>query len=156
LNVTALEKGTGAKQSITISGSSNLNREEVERMMREAEMNADADRQAQELTELRNKAESLAGSTERTLKDAGDKVDEALRQRVTELVAELRQVIPNGAREEIQGAYDRLETESHAVAQKLYEAQNSGQPEEAGVGAAAGATGASNDDIVEGELVDEK
>ena len=152
LNVTAQEKGTGAKQSITISGSSNLNRDEVERMMREAEMNADADRQAQELTELRNKAESLAGSTERTLKDAGDKIDEALRQRVTELVAELRQVIPNGAQSEIQGAYDRLETESHAVAQKLYEAQNSGQSDEGG----PTNTSSSNDDIVEGEIVDEK
>ncbi len=152
LNVTALEKGTGAKQSITISGSSNLNRDEIDRMMREAEMNADADRQAQELTELRNKAESLASSTERTLKDAGDKVDEALRQRVTELVAELRQVIPNGAQPEIQAAYDRLETESHAVAQKLYEAQNA-QGEEAGVGAA---NTSRDDDVVEGEIVDEK
>lgn len=154
LNVTATEKGTGTKQSITISGSSNLNREEIDRMMREAEMNAETDRQAQELTELRNRADSLAGATERTLKDAGEKVDEALRQKVTELVAELRQVTPNGTKEEIQGAYDRLETESHAVAQKLYEAQNAPPTEEAGVGAATGSRG--GDDVVEGEIVDEK
>ncbi len=93
LNVTAQEKGTGAKQSITITGSGNLNRDEIDRMMREAEMNADEDRRQQEMIELKNRAEGLAHQTERTLRDAGDKVDEATRQRATEKIEAVRRAV---------------------------------------------------------------
>ena len=77
LNVSAQEKGTGTKQSITITGSGNLNRDEIERMVKEAEMNAELDKQFQELAELKNKSDQLAYQTEKTLKDAGEKIDEA-------------------------------------------------------------------------------
>ena len=153
LNVTATEKGTNQKQSITISGSSNLNRDEIDRMVREAEMNADADKQAQDLMEVRNKADQLAYSTEKTLKDAGDKVDEATRSRVTDLIAELRQVAPNGSKEEIEAAHAKLETESHAIAQKLYEANTASGEATEGASAESSAGG---DDVVEGEIVEEK
>ncbi len=152
LNVTASEKATNQKQSITISGSSNLNRDEIERMVREAEMNADSDKQAQELMEVRNKADQLAYSTEKTLKDAGEKIDEATRGRATELIAELRGVTPNGTKEEIEAAHARLETESHAIAQRLYEANSATPPE----GGASGPAHAGGDDVVEGEIVEEK
>ena len=120
LNVSAQEKGTGSKQSITITGSGNLNRDDIERMVRDAELNADADKRAQELIELKNKAEALAYQTEKTLKDAGEKVDEATRQRATEKVEALRKAITTDVEAEIQAAFNDLETDSHAIAEMLY------------------------------------
>ena len=120
LNVSAQEKGTGSKQSITITGSGNLNRDDIERMVRDAELNADADKRAQELIELKNKAEALAYQTEKTLKDAGEKVDEATRQRATEKVEALRKAITTDGEAEIQAAFNDLETDSHAIAEMLY------------------------------------
>jgi molecular chaperone DnaK len=120
LNVSAQEKGTGSKQSITITGSGNLNRDDIERMVRDAELNADADKRAQELIELKNKSEALAYQTEKTLKDAGDKVDEATRQRATEKIEALRKAITTDVEAEIQAAFNDLETDSHAIAELLY------------------------------------
>src|SRR5580704_2646046 len=120
LNVSALEKGTGSKQSITITGSGNLNRDEIERMVHEAEMNADTDKKQQDFIELKNKSESLAYQTEKTLREAGDKVDEATRQSATEKIEELRKAVNAGEEAEIQAAFNALETESHAIAEKLY------------------------------------
>jgi len=125
LNVSALEKGTGSKQSITITGSGNLNRDEIERMVREAEMNADSDRKQQEGVELRNKAEILAYQTEKTLREAGEKIDEAARQSATEKIEALRKVLNAGEESEIQAAFNALESESHAIAEKLYAAASS-------------------------------
>lgn len=155
LNVTAQEKGTGAKQSITISGSGNLNKDEIERMVREAELNAEADRQAQELTEIKNKSEQLIYSTEKTLREAGDKVDEAQRQSATEKIEELRKVLQGDDQAEIQAAFSALETESHAIAEILYKAASdaadqSEQPT-AGVGADKG-----GDDVIDAEFKEEK
>jgi len=155
LNVTAQEKGTGAKQSITISGSGNLNKDEIERMVREAEMNAESDRQAQELTEIKNKSEQLIYSTEKTLREAGDKVDEAQRQSATEKIEELRKVLQGDDQGEIQAAFSALETESHAIAEILYKAASdaadqSEQPT-AGVGADKG-----GDDVIDAEFKEEK
>jgi molecular chaperone DnaK len=120
LNVSAQEKGTGSKQSITITGSGNLNRDDIDRMVRDAELNADADKRAQELIELKNKAEALAYQTEKTLKDAGEKVDEATRQRATEKIEALRKAITTDVEAEIQAAFNDLETDSHAIAEMLY------------------------------------
>jgi molecular chaperone DnaK len=120
LNVSAQEKGTGSKQSITITGSGNLNRDDIDRMVRDAELNADADKRAQELIELKNKSEALAYQTEKTLKDAGEKVDEATRQRATEKIEALRKAITTDVEAEIQGAFNDLETDSHAIAELLY------------------------------------
>ena len=120
LNVSAQEKGTGSRQSITITGSGNLGRDEIERMVHEAEINSDNDRKAQEMIELKNKADALAYSTEKTLRDAGDKVDEASRQSATEKIEALRKAINAGDEIEIQAAFNTLETESHAIAEKLY------------------------------------
>ncbi|AIE87553.1 molecular chaperone DnaK [Fimbriimonas ginsengisoli] len=154
LNVGAQEKGTGAKQSITISGSGNLNRDEIDRMVREAELNAEADRQAQELIELKNKAESLAYQTEKTLKDLGDKVDEATRQGATEKVDALRNALKGDNLEEIQTAFTALEQESHSLSEKLYAnvAQEADASEQSG-----GATGSSADgDVIDAEFKEEK
>ncbi len=157
LNVTAQEKGTGQKQSITITGSGNLNKEEIERMVQEAEMNAENDRLAQDLIELKNKSEQLIYSTEKTLKDAGDKIDEAQRQSAQEKVEALRKTLQGEDLDEIQTAFSLLETESHAIAEILYKAASeqadiSEEKETAGVGAEKGG----NDDVIDAEFKEEK
>jgi len=121
LNVSAQEKGTGSKQSITITGSGNLNRDEIERMVREAEMNADSDKQAQDLIELKNESEGLAYRTEKLLRESGDKIDEAARQSATEKIEVLRKALVGGEEAEIRAAFSALETESHAISEKLYQ-----------------------------------
>ena len=128
LHVSAQEKGTGAKQSITITGSGNLNRDDIERMVSDAEANAEADRKFQELAELKNKADQLSYQTEKTLKDAGSKIDEATRQDATEKIEAVRKAVTAGFEEEIQTAFTALEQVSHAIAEKLYAETSTEQP----------------------------
>ncbi len=158
LNVTAQEKATGAKQSITITGSGNLNKDEIERMVKEAELNAEADKQAQELIELKNRADSLAYQTEKTLKDAGDKVEESLRTSTEEKIATLRKAVSEGEADAIQAAYSDLEGDSHKIAEILYknaeaaaDASDGGEKVGAGVGAAN-----QNEDVIDAEFKEEK
>lgn len=154
LNVSAQEKGTGARQSITISGSGNLNRDEIERMVREAELNAENDRKQQELIELKNQAESLAFQSEKTLKDLGDKVDEATRQNVTEKIEAVRKAVPSNDEAEIRAAHNALETEFHTLSTKLYE--NVAQEADASEQQTAGAGARAGDDVIDAEFKEEK
>jgi molecular chaperone DnaK len=126
LHVSAQEKATGAKQSITITGSGNLNRDDIERMVQDAEANAEADRQFQELAELKNKADQLTYQTEKTLKDAGDKIEEGMRQDATEKIEAVRKAVVSGFEEDIKTSYAELETISHAIAEKLYADSSAG------------------------------
>ena len=154
LNVTAQEKGTGQKQSITITGSGNLNKDEIERMVREAEMNAESDRQAQDLIELKNKSEQLIYSTEKTLREAGDKVEEGLRQSATEKIEALRKALQGDDSNDIQTAFSALETDSHAIAEVLYKSAS----EQADISEAPSEAEApsSDDDVIDAEFKEEK
>jgi len=154
LNVSAQEKGTGTKQSIMISGSGNLSRSDIDRMVQDAEMNADSDRAAQELIELKNKAESLAYQTEKTLKDLGDKVDEASRQSATEKIEALRSALRGDDKDAIELAFGALEAESHSLSEKLYAnvasaADASEQPE-------GTTTGPDGEEVIDAEFKEEK
>jgi molecular chaperone DnaK len=155
LNVSAQEKGTGSRQQITITGSGNLNRDEIDRMVREAEMNAENDRQAQELIELKNKSEALIYQTEKTLRDLGDKVDEASRQRITDQVEALRNALQSDDNTAIQAAFNALETESHAISQKLYEQVNA-QADASEAGGASTSSQAKDDDVIDADFKEEK
>ena len=161
LNVSAQDKATGSKQSITITGSGNLKREDIDRMVSEAEANAEADRQAQELAELKNKSDQLAYSTEKTLRDLGDKVSEADRQRIEEKVAELRKAVAADNQDDIQQAFSALEAESHHLAEELYKATSEGGAvqgggEEVREPAGTGARGGGNEDVIDAEFKEEK
>ena len=161
LNVSAQDKATNQKQSITITGSGNLKRDDIDRMIQEAEANAEADRQAQELAELKNKSDQLAHSTEKTLRDLGDKVSEADRQRIEEKVAELRKAVAADDQDAMQQAFSALEAESHQLAEQLYKATSEGgavQGEESEVRepAGTGARGGSNEDVIDAEFKEEK
>jgi molecular chaperone DnaK len=156
LNVGALEKGTGKKQSITISGSGNLNKDEIERMVHEAEMNAESDKKTQDLMELRNKAEQLAYQTEKTLKELGEDVTEQQRQSIDEKVASVRKAIQGDDEAEIQAAYNALESESHAISEQLYKraAATADASEEDPAQAAENA--AATEEVIEAEFKEEK
>jgi len=156
LNVSAQEKGTGSKQSITITGSGNLNRSEIDRMVTEAEMNADSDKKQQELIELKNKSESLAYQTEKTLREAGDKVDESARQSATEKIEVLRKAIQGGDETEIQAAFNSLESESHAIAEKLYQSASAAADASEQPGAHASATGPNGEEVIDAEFKEAK
>ena len=155
LNVSAQEKVSNAKQSITITGSGNLNRDEIDRMVREAEMNAETDRKQQELIELRNKAESLALNSEKSLRELGDAVDEASRQVITEKIEAVRKAINENDESEIRAAHDALETEFHRISAKLYEQSSAAADESEREPAATGARGGEGD-VIEAEFKEER
>jgi len=162
LNVSAQDKATGSKQSITITGSGNLKRDDIDRMVQEAEANAEADRQAQELAELKNKADQLAYSTEKTLRDLGDKVSQADKQRIEEKVADLRKAVAADDQDQIQQAFSALEAESHHLAEELYKATSEGGAVQGGgeqevrEPAGTGARGGGNEDVIDAEFKEEK
>ena len=112
-------------------------------------MTAEADQKFQELAELKNKADSLASQTEKTLKDAGDKIDEATRQSATEKIEAVRKAVVSGFEDDIKTSYADLEQLSHSIAEKLYAASSG----EAGVSEAGAAAG---DDVIDAEFKEEK
>jgi molecular chaperone DnaK len=134
VNVSAKDLGTGKEQTITITASTNLSKDEVDRMVRDAEVSSAEDSRKKEEAEVRNRASSLIYSTEKSLKEIGDKLDESAKSDVETSLAELRTVNENGTADEIKAATDKLEQASYKLAEALYQK----------TGAAAGANGAQN------------
>ncbi len=133
VNVSAKDLGTGKEQTITITASTNLSKDEVDRMVRDAESSAADDARKKEEAEVRNRASSLIYSTEKSLKEIGDKLDEGAKADVEASLGELRTASDNGTADEIKAATDKLEQASYKLAEALY--QKTG---------AAGANGATN------------
>jgi molecular chaperone DnaK len=143
VNVAAKDLGTGKEQQITITASTNLNKDEVERMVREAEAQAAADKAKREEAEVRNNASSLIYSTEKSLKEVGDKLDASARAEVERTLADLKRVSENGTIAEIKPAIDALQQASYKMAEVLYKSSGSqGEQAPSGDGAGAGAAGA--------------
>jgi len=129
LHVKAKDKATGKEQSIVITGSSGLSKEEIEKLKQEAEMHADEDKQKKELVETRNMAESLIFTSEKTLKDAGDKVSEVDRKDVSSKLEALRKVKDGDNLGDIKKAFDELSSSIQKIGAAMYQ-----QPEGAGGG----------------------
>ena len=149
LNVSARDKATGREQKITITASSGLSQQEIDRMVRDAEMHAQEDRQRKEEIELRNRADSLAYQAERTLRDVGDKVSDGVRSEVEDKVKAVRDALSSNDVNRMRSAADDLERAMQRIGQDVY-----GQ---AGAGAAGpdgtqgGSTPGSDSGTVEGE-----
>jgi molecular chaperone DnaK len=163
VNVSAKDLGTGKEQAITITASTNLNKDEVERMVREAEMQSEADRSKREEAEVRNNASSLIYSTEKSLKEVGDKLDAGARGDVESALGELKRVSENGTVAEIKPAIDKLQQASYKMAELLYKAagpqgeQASADGATAGNGASAGAGAPpGGDDVIDAEFKEAK
>jgi molecular chaperone DnaK len=121
VNVGAKDLGTGKEQQITITSSTNLDKEEVERMVKDAELSAASDQAKREEAEIRNQASSLIYSTEKSLKEVGEKLEEGARGEVETALADLKKVSENGTAAEIKPAVDKLQAASYKMAELLYQ-----------------------------------
>ena len=121
VNVSAKDNGTGQEQKITISGSTALSDEEVERMVDDAESHADEDRAKKEEAEVRNNADTAIYATEKTIKDLGDKVPEETKETVEEAIAEVKTALEGDDTEEIKAAADKLQEASYKLAEIVYQ-----------------------------------
>lgn len=164
LNVSAKDKGTGKEQKIRIEASSGLSEEEIEKMRKEAEANAEADKQEKEKVEKVNAADSLIFQTEKQLKEYGDKLSEGNKKPIEEALAELKEAHSKQDLDAIEAAMNTLNTAWQNASQEMYQAAGAqpGGPEagpQAGQQADAGTEGAADDgDVsdVEYEEVDDK
>ena len=149
LNVSAKDKATGKEQKITITASTNLSKEEVERMVGEAKRNEAQDRKRKELVEARNQGDSLAYAAEKALRDLGAKVPAADRQKIEQSIAELREAIKGEDTARIWRLSEAVQQASYALSQQAYAGGQSGFN-----GGAAGPDAGKRDegDVVEGEF----
>ncbi|MBV8821632.1 MAG: Hsp70 family protein, partial [Ktedonobacteraceae bacterium] len=120
LNVTARDKATGREQKITITASSGLSKGEVERMVREAELHAQEDRERKEEIETRNRADSLAYQAERTLRDVGERISVSLRSEVEDKVKAVRDALAGSDFTRVRSAADDLERTMQRIGQEVY------------------------------------
>ncbi len=149
LHVSAKDLGTGKQQAITITGSSNLTREEIDRMVKEAQAHAEEDRRRREEAEVRNQADSLAYQTERMLRDLGDRVPSDEKLRIEQAISDLRDAINKNDISLIRQRMEALQQESYQLSQRLYEQASQTY---AGTGAQTG--GSSSSSSGDGEVID--
>ncbi|HEX8973985.1 MAG TPA: molecular chaperone DnaK [Patescibacteria group bacterium] len=142
LSVTAKDKATGKSQSIKIEASSGLSKEEIEKMKKDAEMHAEEDKMKKELVEARNMADTLVYTTEKALREAGDKVSEEEKKPVTEAIEELNKVKNGDNLDEIKAKTEALSQAAQKIGEKLYAAAQEAQK---------GAEGAEGEKKDEGE-----
>ncbi|MFW5784185.1 MAG: molecular chaperone DnaK [Spirochaetota bacterium] len=144
VHVSAKDLGTGKEQKIRIESSSGLNEEEINRMVHEAEANAEADKKAREAAEARNEGDQLAYQMEKALSEHGERIPEADRTTIREKIDALRGVLESGDAEAIRAKMNELNEASHKLAEQLYAAQGAaagggaGQPGAAGAGPGGG------------------
>jgi molecular chaperone DnaK len=128
VNVSAKDLATGTQQSITISGSTRLSREEIDKMMKDAEAHSDEDKRLREAAEAKNKAEQLLYSTDKMLKDLGDKVPSADKLAIENAISELRSALESNDAARINTAAEALQQASYKLSQMLYEQAAQQQP----------------------------
>ncbi len=162
VNVSAKDLGTGKEQSIRITASSGLAESDIQRMVRDAESHAEDDKKKQELIEVRNQADSLVYTTEKSMRDLADKVDPVLKGTIETKLEALKKILAGEDKDAIKAATDELAQASHKLAEQLY-SQSKGQPggPEAGPGApGAGAGphpgGKPDEDVVDADYTEVK
>jgi molecular chaperone DnaK len=154
LNVTAKDMATAKEQKITISGSTSLDKNEIDRMIRDAEQHATEDKQRRELVEARNQADSLAYSVERSISDLGDRIPPHEKARAESLITEIRDALKGGSTpiDRLRQLTSDLQQVAHSLASAAY-----GQASAAGAGASSGTSGQSagsgggDDDVIDAE-----
>jgi molecular chaperone DnaK len=157
LNVTAADKATGRSQHITITASSGLSDQEVERMRKEAESHADEDKKRKELVDARNTGDSAAYTAEKTVKDLGDKVSEERKKEIGDAVAKVRSALPSEDAEAIKAATEALMEIVQKLGAEAYQQGAAGGPQPGSEGQPdpqPGDDGKSKggEDVVEGEF----
>ena len=156
VNVSAKDLGTGKEQAMTITGGTALDRDEIDRMMKEAEAHADEDKQRREAAEIRNNADSLVYQTEKLLKDQADKVQPDDKEKIDGALGELKEALNGEDVEAIRAKHEALIQASQEFAQRLYQsAQAEQNAAAADAGAGSGEPPVSDDEVADAEIVDE-
>ena len=153
LHVSAKDMATGKEQSIQIKASSGLNETEIKRMVRDAEAHADEDRRKKEVAEERNKLDGLVYSTEKSLKEFGDKIDAATRSTIDSALGEAKTALDSGDASQLKKAFENLTQASHRLAEEMYKKTAGGQ----GAGGAGSAEpGKSEEGVVDADFEEVK
>jgi molecular chaperone DnaK len=158
VNVSAKDQATGKEQSIQITASSGLSPEEIDNLVKDAEMNAEEDKKKKELVEARNSADALIYSTEKSIKELGDKVDSETKSKVEDASAALKKAMEGEGTEEIKRLSEELTQISHKLAEAMYQqASASEQQGNAGAESADQAGGAApEEDVVDADFEEVK
>jgi molecular chaperone DnaK len=162
LNVKAKDRATNNEQKITITSSSGLSKDEVEKMARDAESHSAEDRKKKDEIEARNRADAMVYNVEKMLKEHRDKISDADARQVETALEDVKKAMAEGGLDKINSATDKLTTASHKLAEAMYKSQSAGQNGAgAGPGAGAGTTGdgaqggaQQKDNVVDAEFVD--
>ena len=156
VHVSAKDRGTGKEQSMTISGGSALPKEDIDRMVKEAEAHAEEDKKRREDAETRNSAEQQAYSIEKLLKDNKDKLPEDVHSAVSEAVADLKKALEGDDIEPVKTAQEKLNSVAQKVGEALYQADAAAQAAGDASASSAGSTSSDDEDIVDAEIVDDE
>jgi len=155
VHVSAKDRATNKEQSMTITGQSSLNKDQIDQMVRDAEAHAAEDARRREEAETRNRADSLVYQTEKLLADQGDKLTAEDRSNVEGRLAELKTALAGEDMAAISSATDALMSASQEFSQKLYE-QAAASEAGGGAGAAGGTSAPNDDEVVDAEIVDDE
>ena len=145
VNVTAKDKGTGKEQHITITSSTNMSKEDIERAVKDAEKFAEQDKKEKEAVDVRNRAESMIFQSEKTLTDLGDKADPADAQTVKDAIEKLRETLKGNDTEAIKADTEAVEKAFYKISEKLYSQQAGAQGADPNMGGNAGSDNGGND-----------
>jgi molecular chaperone DnaK len=161
LNVTAKDKGTGKEQSISITGASTLPDTEVERMVREAEQNANTDKERREKIDRKNQADSLAYQAEKQISELGDKVPADEKTKIEGFIKDLRDAVAQDDDEKIQSLTTELQQALYTLSSNLYQQADGATPDAGaeagdGNGASAEADGSGSDDVIDADFTEAK
>lgn len=157
VHVSAKDLGTGKEQSIKITASSGLSKEEIDKMVRDAESHAAEDKQKREVIEARNQADSMVYSTEKSLREAGDKIDAVDKGNIENKIAELKKVMDGEDAEVIKKATDELAQAAHKLAEAMYaQAQQAGNEAGADTGQQAEDSKPDDDNVVDADFEEVK
>jgi molecular chaperone DnaK len=165
VHVAAQDKATGKEQSMTITGQSSLAKDDIDRMVRDAEAHAEDDRNRHEEAEVRNSADTLVYQTEKLLKEQGEKFEGSEKEEVETAVKSVKEALAGTNLEAIKDSTEKLVGVSQSFSQRLYEqasasasagGEGGGDGAGAGAGDGSGGEGASDDDVVDAEIVDEQ
>ncbi len=156
VHVSAKDKGTGVEQSMTITGGSSLSKEDIERMVRDAEEHAAEDKTRREAADLRNSAEQLHYSVDKVLADNDDKLPEDVKTEVKADVTELKTALAGDDDAAVKTAFEKLQASQSKLGEAIYAASAAeGAPADAGASEGAASDGAADEDIVDAEIIDE-
>jgi molecular chaperone DnaK len=150
VQVSAKDKATGKEQSIRITAASGLSDDEIEKMVKDAEMHAEEDKKRRELVDTKNQAEALVDQTEKTLKEHGDKVDADTKKGIESAVEALKQAKESSNVDDIKQKIEALSQASHKLAEVMYQQASSSQEGQPGTGDAGAQQ--TDDDVVDADF----